>query len=134
MINNKLFSIVCAILVWILGVSFYLLSFYIPILENPELQSNIVLVLAIIPSACLGTYWFYTNGYMKPAVLALTFVIVATVLDVFITVPVFIMTYGGSYSEFFGDPMFYTILVEFYFIVWYYGSYLTKKTATLNKL
>ncbi len=127
MISKTLFSIVCAILVWILGVSFFLLSFYVPILENPELQSNIVLVIAIIPSACLGTYLFYKKSYIKPSVLALTFIIVATILDALITVPVFVIPNDGSYSEFFGDPMFYTIVVEFYFIVLYYGNHLTKK-------
>jgi len=130
MINNKLFSIVCAILVWILGVSLYQLSFYVPFLENPEQQSNIVLVIAIIPSACLGTYLFYKKSYMKPSALALTFIILATVLDVLITVPAFIIPNGGSYSEFFGDPMFYTIIIEFYFIVLYFGNHLTKKIKT----
>ncbi|MEM7484678.1 MAG: DUF5367 family protein [Bacteroidota bacterium] len=127
MISKKLLSIICAMLVWILGVSFYLLSYYIPILENPEQQSNIVLVLAIIPSACFATYLFYKNSYMKPSSLALIFIIVATTLDILITIPVFIIPNGGSYSEFFGDPMFYTIVVEFYFIVLYFGNHLTKK-------
>jgi hypothetical protein len=127
MISKNLFSIVCAILVWILGVSFYLLSFYVPILENPELQSNVALALGIIPSACLGTYLFYTKSYIKPSALALTFLLVATILDALITVPVFIIPYGGSYSKFFGDPMFYTIAVEFYFFVLYFGTHLTKK-------
>lgn len=62
MINKKRYSIVCAILVWILGLSFYLLSRYISVIENSELQSNIVLVLAIIPSSCLGTYLFYKKA------------------------------------------------------------------------
>lgn len=127
MIRKNLFSLICGILVWTLGVSFYLLSFYVPILENSELQSNIVLALGIIPSACLGTYLFYTKSQLKPSILGLTFVIVATLLDVIITVPLFIIPNGGSYSEFFGDPMFYTIIVEFYFIVLYYGNHLTSK-------
>lgn len=125
--SKKLYSIVCAMLVWLLGVSFYLISFYVPVLENTELQSNITLALAIIPSSCLGTYLFYKKSYIKPTALALTFVIVAIVLDVLITVPVFIIPNGGSYSDFFGDPMFYTLVVEFYFIVLYFGKYLTKK-------
>lgn len=125
--SKKLYSIVCAMLVWLLGVSFYLSSFYVPVLENTELQSNITLALAIIPSSCLGTYLFYKKSYIKPTALALTFVIVAIVLDVLITVPVFIIPNGGSYSDFFGDPMFYTLVVEFYFIVLYFGKYLTKK-------
>ncbi len=127
MISKNLFSIVSGVLVWVLGVSFYLLSFYVPILENPELQSNIALALGIIPSACIGTYLFYTKSYIKPSQLGLTFVMVATLLDVIITVPVFVIPNGGSHSEFFGDPMFYTILVEFYFIVFYFGTHLTQK-------
>ncbi|WP_223033496.1 DUF5367 family protein [Hanstruepera marina] len=126
MISKNLFSILCGILVWILGVSFYLLSFYVPILENPELQSNIALALGIIPSAGIGTYVFYTKSHIKPSLLGLTFVMVATLLDVIITVPVFIIPNGGSYSEFFGDPMFYTIVVEFYLIVFYFGKHLTQ--------
>jgi len=113
--------------VWILGVSFYLLSFYAPILENPELQSNIVLALGIIPSACLGTYLFYTKSFMRPSVLALAFVVIATTLDALITVPAFVIPGGGSYSEFFADPMFYVIIVEFYLIVLYFGKYINHK-------
>ncbi len=127
MIRKVLFSIVCALLVWILGVSFYLLSFYLPILEDPDLQSTMVLALAIIPSACLGTYLFYTRSYIKPSVLAILFIMVAVLLDAMITVPVFIIPNGGSYSRFFGDPMFYMIVFEFYFIVLYFGKYLTQK-------
>ncbi|WP_406683405.1 hypothetical protein N1F78_12050 [Seonamhaeicola sp. MEBiC1930] len=127
MIRKNLFSIVCGMLVWILGVSFYLLSFYVHILENPILQSNVVLALGIIPSACLGTYLFYLKSYIKPSALGLTFVIVATLLDLIITVPVFIISNGGSYTDFFGDPMFFTIIVEFYFIVFYFGNHLTNK-------
>ena len=64
--------------------------------------------------------------YKRPSSLALTFIIVVTVLDTLITIPLFIIPNGGSYSAFFGDPMFYTIVVEFYFIVLYFGNYLTK--------
>ena len=126
MINKNLYSIVCAILVWILGVSFYLVSFFTPVLENSDLQSNIVIALAIIPSASLGTYLFYKKSYRKPSIVALTFIGVSVVLDSLITVPLVIIPDGGSYSTFFGDPMFYTLIVEFYFIVLYYGNYLTK--------
>lgn len=126
MMTNRLLSIACAMLVWGLGVSFYLTSFYIPMLDNLERQANIVLALAIIPSACLGTYLFYKKGRMKPTALALTFVITAVILDALITVPLFVIPEGGSYSAFFTDPMFYTITVEFYFIVMYFGKHLTE--------
>lgn len=128
MISKNIYSIVCGVLVWILGVSLYLLSFYVSVIEDPNLQSNIVLVLAIIPSSCLGTYLFYRKNNIRPSSLALRFIIVATILDALITVPVFIIPNGGSYSEFFGDPMFYIIVVEFYFIVLYFSNYLIKKS------
>ncbi len=127
MISKNLFSIVCALLVWFLGVSFYLLSFYVSIIESSELQSNIVLALALIPSACLGTFMFYKKGYLKPSVLALTFLAVIVLMDAFVTVPVFIIPSGGSYSDFFGDPKFYAIALELYLIVWFFGNHLTQK-------
>ena len=125
--NNRLLSLAIAVLVWVLGVSFYLMSYYFPVLEDSEKQANIVLAIAIIPSACLGTYLFYKKGQMKPSALALTLVTTAVILDSLITVPVFIIPAGGSYSEFFKEPMFYTIAVEFYIVVVYYGTYLTQK-------
>ena len=127
MISKNLFSIVCALLVWVLGVSFFLLSFYVPIIENSQLQSNIVLALALIPSTCLGTFLFYKKGYLKPSVLALIFLSVIVLMDVFVTVPVFIIPSGGSYSDFFGDPNFYAIALELYLIVWYFGNHITQK-------
>ena len=130
MVSKNLFSIVCGMLIWILVVSFYLLSFSIPVLENSDLQSNIILALAIIPSASLGTYLFYKKHFMQPSILALTFIAVSIVLDSLVSVPLFIIPDGGSYATFFGDPMFYILVVEFYFIVLYFGNYLMKKTKT----
>ena len=132
MIKKTLLSIVYGVLVWIIGVSFYLLSFYLPVLENSELQSNIVLAFAIIPCASLGTYLFYKKSYRKPSILALIFIAVSIILDSLITVPLFIIPDGGSYGTFFGDPMFYILVVEFYFIVLYFGNYLIRKTKTKN--
>ena len=134
MISKNLFSIVCGLIVWILGLSFYLLSFYVTILEDSELQSNVVSALAIIPCACLGTYLFFKKSYMKPAALAITFVLVATILDIIITVPVFVIPNGGTYSEFFGDSMFYILVVEFYFIVLYFGNYLIEISKAKKQL
>lgn len=127
MVSKNLFSIVCGMLIWILVVSFYLLSFYLPVLENSELQSNIVLAVAIIPCGSLGTYLFYKKSYRKPSILALIFIAVSIVLDRLVSVPLFIIPDGGSFSTFFGEPMFYILVVEFYFIVQYFGNYLIKR-------
>ena len=127
MINKILYSTICAILVWILGVSCYYLSSFLTILENTQLQSNIVVALAILPFACIGTYLFYKRSLIKPSVLALIFIGVSIVLDALVTVPLFIIPNGGSFSEFFGDAIFYTLAVEFYFIVLYYGNHITQR-------
>lgn len=124
--SNLLFSIVCALFVWILGVSIYLLSYYFPVIEDPELQANGLLLMGIIPSAWLGTYLFYRKGSMAPSVLALIYIIIAALLDAIITVPQFIIPYGGTYSEFFSDPKFYVIVVVYYLTVFFSGNHLSK--------
>jgi len=71
---------------------------------------------------------------MRPPSLAITFIIIATILDAFITVPVFIIPNGGSYSEFFGDPMFYILVVEFYFIVDFHFDNFLRMISSLTIL
>lgn len=128
--KNSILSLLGGIVVWLMGVSIYLISYYIHILENQELQTNISLAIGIVPSALTGTYLFYRNGKMKPTSLALTFVLVAASLDALITVPVFVIPSGGSYAEFFGDPMFYTIMIEFFFLTTYFAKYLNTQQAS----
>ncbi len=127
MIHNKTRAILSAIMVWILGVTAFLLSNLFSVLSNPDLQANITLVLAIIPSVCLGTMVYYKRGKIIPSNLAWIFMGTAAALDMLITVPTFIIPAGGSYTEFFSDPMFYIIMVEFYFITTYSGNYFIKK-------
>lgn len=130
MTTSRLLSIFYGAFVWVLGVSVYLLSFSFPLLDNVELQSNIALFIGIVPSACLGTYLFYKKGRMRPSVLALTFVLIATLFDIFVTVPLFIIPAGGSYATFFGDPMFYIIVAEFFFTVVYFSKYTLQKAVS----
>ncbi len=128
MIRKFIFSIACAILIWILGVCSYLLSFDVPILDDTDLQANMVLALMLIPSACLGTYLFYRRSYLKPYVLAMLSVFVIVILDACFTVPVFLIPIGIGYSEFFSDPKFYAIAIELFLIITLFGKHLTKKT------
>ncbi len=127
MIHNKTRAILSAIMVWILGVTSFLLSYSFSVLSNPDVQANITLTLGIIPSVCLGTFVYYKKGSITPSNLAFIFMGTAAALDMIITVPMFIIPAGGSYAEFFNDPMFYIIMVEFYFITTYSGNYFIKK-------
>lgn len=111
----KLFrTIGIGIIIWILGVSIYTISFYISILENPELQANIFLSLGVLPVMWFGTKLYYrkkstTKGYW----LGLAFFLTAAALDALITVPYLIAPYGGTHYDFFTAIGFWLIGIEF---------------------
>lgn len=111
----KLFrTIGIGIIIWILGVSIYTISFYIPILADPELQANIFLSLGILPVVWFGTKLYYrkkstTKGYW----LGLAFFLIAAVMDALITVPYLIAPYGGTHYSFFTAIGFWLIGIEF---------------------
>lgn len=102
------------IIIWMLGVSIYTVSFYIPLLENLELQANIALSLGVLPLVWLGAKRYYnkkssTKGYW----LGVAFFATAAILDALITVPLFIIPHGGNHYEFFTAFGFWLIGMEF---------------------
>ena len=114
-------AILSAAIVWILGVSAYIGSFFFEWMEDPELQANLILTFALIPSAILGTHFYYrkrhnTNGFKLGVIMFIT----AMALDAMITVPLFIIPEGGSHITFFMDPGFWLIAVEFILVVGLY--------------
>jgi hypothetical protein len=120
---NHVRAIGIGILIWIVGVSVYNLSFNISILEDAQQQANILLFMAVIPLVWFGAKQYYkkdsdTHGYW----VGQTFFLTATALDALITVPVFIIPNGGSYYQFFTDLGFWLIGFEFIAIAmlfWY---------------
>ncbi|TAI48133.1 DUF5367 family protein [Flagellimonas allohymeniacidonis] len=100
--------------IWILGVSFYSLSFFVNIMEDAQQQANLVLFVTVMPLVWLGSKLYYkkdhsTHGYR----IGQTFFLVAAALDALITVPFMIIPNGGSYYEFFTDIGFWIIGLEF---------------------
>lgn len=122
------------VIIWIVGVSVYNVSFFIPILENAAQQANSVLFIVVMPLVWLGTGRYYkkdisTRGYW----VGLTFFLMAAALDALVTVPLFIIPHGGSHYEFFTDLGFWIIGLEFMAIAtlyWYVKVY-TKRNAAL---
>lgn len=107
-----------SLVVYILGIFAYVGSFFIPIMNDSELQANLVLMIAIIPAAYLGAHIYYrkrhdTSGF----VLGFAMFLGAMILDAIITVPIFIIPNGGSHLSFFGDPGFWLIGVEYMGVV-----------------
>ena len=102
------------IVIWIMGVIIYTVSFLIPLSNNLELQANILLSLGILPVVWYGAKLYYqksssTKGYW----LGVAFFFTATVLDALITVPFVIIPNGGSYYHFFTAFGFWLIGLEF---------------------
>lgn len=127
-------AIISASLVWILGVTAFAASYIVPVMSDPDLQANWVLSIVLIPSAVLGARIYYrkgrkTNGF----VLGASMFLVAMILDALITVPVFIMPYGGNHISFFTDPGFWLIAVEYVSIVaiyWQIEKAVNSKSGT----
>jgi len=116
-------AISIGIIIWIIGVSVYNITLFIPILENSAEQANTTLFIAVIPLVWLGAKRYYekenhTQGYR----VGLTFFLIAAILDALITVPLFIIPNGGSHYKFFTDLGFWLIGAEFLAIAtlyWY---------------
>ncbi len=107
-------AVLAGLLVYIIGITFFIGSYYVPLMDDQELQSNSILAVAIIPAAILGALFYYRNNHTTNG-LALGFVLflIAAILDALITVPLFIIPEGGNHVDFFTNPWFWLIGVEY---------------------
>ena len=120
-------ALLIGIVIWIIAILFYSISYYVPVLENDETQANLVLFVVVIPLVWLGCTFYYkkdhqTHGYLVGQTLLFT----AIVLDALITVPFFIIPKGGSYYSFFTAIGFWVIAAEFLLVAvlyWYARVY-----------
>ena len=100
--------------IWSLGVGAFILSFFVPLMENAELQANLVLLLVVAPLVWFGSQLYYKKDQKtQGALVGLVFFLTAVILDALITVPFLVMPAGGSYYEFFTDIGFWIIGLEF---------------------
>ena len=114
-------AIIIAVIIWVVGVSFFTLSYYLPILEDLELQANLTLAIILIPTVWLGTHLYYQwSGYVHGLKVGAIVVPTLILLDAALTVPYFIIPYGGSYQEFFGAPSFWLIALECLLVIYLY--------------
>ena len=104
--------------IWILGSSFYTASYFLPFLEDAELQANLVLAIAIIPNAWLGAHLFYKwEREMSGLRFGIIALVAAISLDAIITVPWVIIPMGGNYLDFFSASAFWLIAAEYFLVI-----------------
>ena len=127
--------ILSAIIVWAIGVSAFVSSYFVPVMEDLDQQANWVLSLVIIPAAFLGAHIYYRKGYLTNGfALGGAMFLVTMLLDAMITVPFFIMPYGGNHLTFFTDPGFWLLAVEYISVVAaYWQIERTVKRSRLSK-
>ena len=107
-------AVLIGVAIWILGVSIYTVSFYIPLMDHTENQANIVLFLSVIPLVWFGSAMYYkvdktTAGYK----VGQTFLLVSAALDALITVPFFMIPKGITHFAFFTSFGFWLVAFEF---------------------
>lgn len=122
--------LLASIIVYIIGVTAFVTSYYVPILSDPDFQANLVLSIAVVPAAMLGAWYYYrkgnqTNGLLLGACMFL----VAMILDALITVPLFIIPVGGDHLSFFTDPGFWVIALIYILSVTVYWYRLPRQEA-----
>jgi hypothetical protein len=121
---------ISAIVVYIIGILAFVGSFFLPIMNDPELQANLVLVIVLIPAAYLGAHIYYQKNHSTHGfVLGIAMFFSAIILDATITVPLFIIPNGGSHLSFFGDPGFWLIGLEYILVVLAYWKFKVVKTT-----
>lgn len=118
-------AILIGIGIWTLGILTFLTSSFLSLLNDPELQGNLFLAIALIPIVTLGSK-LYFKKYKKtnPFAIGGLFLITAFALDAFITVPVLMKPYGISHADFFLSLPFWLIAIEFYAIVVITGEFI----------
>ena len=105
-------------IVYVIAIMAFVASYFYPVMEDADLQANYVLAMAIIPAALIGAHIYYRQGHQTNGfLLGLCMFFIAMILDILITVPFFIIPYGGSYVSFFSDPGFWLIGVEYVTVV-----------------
>lgn len=107
-------AILIGVLIWVLGVSIFMASYYLSFMEDLIQQAGIVLAIAIVPLVWLGMFLYYkkgdkTHGYEVGEIMLLT----SVALDALITVPFTIIPAGGSHFSFFTSFDFWFIAFEF---------------------
>ena len=111
-----------ALIVWALGVIAFVCSFFVPLMKDPYIQANWVLALALIPATALGTGYYYGKGFRTNGlVLGACMFGVTILLDALVTVPLFLIPEGGNHAQFFADPVFWLLGLEYIGLVALYA-------------
>ncbi len=111
-------AILIGIAIWFLAVCAFTLSFYIPLMEDYELQANLFVGLALIPLTWFGANLYYRVEQKSQGIkVGLAMLLTGVILDAAVTVPFLVIPAGGSYYQFFTDISFWIIAIVYLSVV-----------------
>ncbi len=94
------------------------------LIDRPEY----VLGICIIPTYFIWTSLYYKkNSKINKLSFALLSGLAAVFLDGVITVPLFEIPEGRSHADFYGNPLFWTLMLEIIVVVYVTGRFKRKK-------
>lgn len=128
-------ALIAGLIVYFLGITFFIGSYCFTILKDPELQSNIAIAIVIIPASILGAKFYYRkNSKTNGLKLGLIMFTIAGLLDALITVPVFFIPEGDTHLEFFTNPWFWWVGFEYVLSVFIYSRFRNTKGKSIQIL
>jgi hypothetical protein len=115
-------AIIAGGLVWFGIFSLFAVFNFIPGIQDSVIIQGLLIGIAIIPFAAMGTAFYYKKGAGGNGLnLALIMMAVAMALDAIITVPLIeIPLHGRDHYEFFTYPLLYILVVENLLVIWLY--------------
>jgi uncharacterized RDD family membrane protein YckC len=127
-------AILIGIVIWFLAVSAFTLSFFIPWLDDVELQANLFVGLALIPLSWYGAKFYFLAEQKTPGLkVGLLLLLTGVILDATITVPFLVIPAGGSFYQFFTDLSFWIIGAEYLIVVGLYYRIKVRPQFQLNQ-
>ncbi|WCO01800.1 DUF5367 family protein [Psychroserpens ponticola] len=121
-------AILTGIVIWIIAVLLYAISFYVSILEDSITQANITLFIVVMPLVWYGCKHYYKKDKQTHGIkVGQTMLLTSVALDALITVPLFEIPNGGNHYSFFTTPSFWIIAFEFVLVAtlyWYSNVYI----------
>ena len=126
-------AILIGIVIWFLAVCAFTLSFFIPLMDDFELQANIFFFLSLIPLAWFGARIYYRAEQNTPGLrIALVMLLTGVILDAGVTVPFLVIPAGGSHYQFFTDISFWVIALEYLLVVTLYHKIMVRQVYKIN--
>ncbi len=124
-------AILAGLISWgILFVAFFL-SGLVSWFNDPYLQEQVFLLVALIPAVFAGTRFYYRTGYTTNGFLpGLVMAIVAITMDFFITVPVFMVPIGVGYGAFFSSWFFWAMVTSIAVLAYVFRKIRTHTPST----